>query len=62
MVKVKDVTGNGDFVITNAKEEVGLKGTRIFVQGVAIICRNLGPAEIFPQLDIDHTGHGIRTR
>jgi hypothetical protein len=52
MVIVKDVAGNGHLVVPNTEEHVGLIGTRIFVQGVAIILRDLGPTEIFPQLDI----------
>ena len=61
MVKIKDVTGNGHFVVTNTEEDVGLIEPGIFGYGVAIILRDLGPTEIFPQVDIDHTGHGVRT-
>ena len=60
MMIVKDVTANRDFVITNTKEHVCLIGSRIFVQGVAIVLRDLDPAEIFPEVDIDHTSHGVR--
>src|SRR5438105_6958125 len=60
MVKVKDVTGNGYLVIAHTKQYVRLIGTGVFVQGVAIILRDLDSSEIFPQLDIDHTGYGVR--
>ena len=53
MVKVKDVTGNGNFVVPHAEQHVRLIGTGVFVQGVAIILRDLDSSEIFPQLDID---------
>ena len=61
MVKVKDVTGNGHLVVTNTKEHVRLIKPRVFVQGVAIVLRKLGSTEIFPEVDIDHTSHGVRT-
>ena len=60
MVIVKDVTGNGYLVITHTKEYVPLIETSVFVQGVAIILRELDSSEIFPQVDIDHTSHRVR--
>src|SRR5438034_9037469 len=61
MVIVKDVTGNGHLVVTNTKEDVGLIEPGIFGYGIAIVLRDLGPTEIFPEVDIDHTGYGVRT-
>src|SRR6478672_1530173 len=61
MVKVKDVTGNGYLVITHAEEDVRLIKTRVVGYGVAIILRDLDSTEIFPEVNIDHTGHGVRT-
>ena len=42
MVIVKDVTGNGYLVVTNTKEHVRLVKTGVFVQGVAIVLRDVG--------------------
>src|SRR5262249_14236199 len=60
MVIVKDVTGNRYLVVTNTKEHVGLIETGVVGYGVAIVLRDLDSTEIFPEMDIDHTSHGIR--
>src|SRR5262249_7786561 len=60
MVIVKDVTGNGYLVVTYTKENVGLISTAIFVKSIAIILRDWDPSEIFPEVAIDHAGHGVR--
>ena len=59
VVLEENVTSYVHFVVTDTEQDIALKDSRVFIEGVAVLQRHLRATVIFLELQVDHTRDGI---